>query len=74
MRIDCAQKGIANPRFKASGLQIRWNGKTGYTIGIGTSIGMDIMPFNISGNINYGGTMIGNTILKKNNLYLKSKN
>ena len=26
MRIDCAQKGIANPRFKASGLQIRWNG------------------------------------------------
>ena len=26
MRIDCAQTGIANPRFKASGLQIRWNG------------------------------------------------
>ena len=26
MRVDCAQKGIANPRFKASGLQIRWNG------------------------------------------------
>lgn len=49
--------------------------KTGYTIGIGTSIGMDIMPFNISGNVNYGGTTIGgNTISKNNTLHLRPKN
>ena len=40
MRIDCAQKGIANPRFKASGLQIRWNGEINVSGSIlGLSVG-----------------------------------
>ena len=34
MRVDCAQKGIANPRFKASGLQIRWNGGLDVAMGL----------------------------------------
>ena len=59
MRVDCAQKGIANPRFKASGLQIRWNGGTGVvarhtnelgqrtggiTLGIGVTVAYDAVP------------------------------
>ncbi len=48
MRIDCAQKGIANPRFKASGLQIRWNGASYLAVDIcsyaitGQSIGANV--------------------------------
>jgi hypothetical protein len=71
MRVDCAQKGIANPRFKASGLQIRWNGHTnelgqrtgGITLGIGVTVAYDavppIIPIKVNGNVNYGATTIG---------------
>jgi len=38
MKVDCAQKGNANPRFKASGLQIRWNGGLLGPIGFGISM------------------------------------
>lgn len=47
---------------------------TGKTYGIGVSIGIDFMPFNVSGNVNYGGTSLGNKIGARNNsLYIKPK-
>jgi hypothetical protein len=40
----------------------------GFTLGIGRTIGIDVMPFNINASVNYGASNAGGLINWTNNL------
>ena len=48
--INIGATAIYSNRYDINGV------KTGYTIGIGVTVGVDAIPFNVGGNINYGAS------------------